>query len=563
MKIAIDNVIFQLQENHPRGIFRVWNSILPYMKDMLVNNEMILLCRQGTDVRKNFGFKTYSISRYENQLQDEDAKMLSSVCKKLGVDLFITTYNTRALGIKSMVMVYDMVPEKRSWVRGCNEFVARSKAYLNADILVCISENTKRDLCKWYDTSSKRVEVVLLGVSAAEFHPLVSRENSGFMLKYGLNPGYMVLDGAITKEVAEVFCRAFSSLDTDISLFWYGGALKEYMVTSCEKHGVPHLKVGHLEDREVPLALSGAEGLIFISGDEGFGLPVLEAMACGIPVLCSNVDSLPEVGGDTVQYFADHSSKCMKESLARFLLDDEYRKFMGERGFVRSQQFSWKKTAEEIVQVISSTILSLRKSSDRRFLTPELCNYLDFFVIKALKTSNIDIRNHLITLFSIAISLGAKNILEIGVRRGYSTLALNCAVGLTKGKLTSVDIVKPKLKLQLPFPKNWTFVQSDSLVFLRNLKSNEKFDIVFIDGNHTYSQVKQELKLIAVHVDERSLILLHDTMPHSCPLYGTGVGLNGFQGGGPYTAISELDKNGWEYSTLPVSNGLTILRKIR
>lgn len=352
MKIVIDNVIFQLQKN-PRGISRIWNNILPYMRNMLGNNEVTLLCRQGTDVRKNFGFKTYSISKYENQLLngDKDAKMLSFVCKKLGVDLFISTYHTRALGIKNMVMVHDMVPERRSWVRGCNEFAARSKAYLNADILICASKNTKRDLCKWYDMSSKKVGVALLGVSA-EFHPLVSHENTEFMLKYGLNPRYMVLDGAITEEVAEVFCRAFSFLKTDISLFWYGGAMKEYMVTSCEKHGVPYLQVGYLEDREVPLALSGAEGLIFISNDEGFGLPVLEAMACGIPVLCSNVDSLPEVGGDTVQYFADRSLECMKESLARFLLDDEYRKVMGKRGFVRSQQFSWKKTAEEIVQVV-------------------------------------------------------------------------------------------------------------------------------------------------------------------------------------------------------------------
>lgn len=197
------------------------------------------------------------------------------------------------------------------------------------------------------------------------------------------------------------------------------------------------------------------------------------------------------------------------------------------------------------------------------FLTPELCNHLDLFITRSLivPSTYMDIRKHFITLFSIAISLGAKNILEIGVRGGYSTLALNCAVGLVKGKLTSVDIAKPKLKLQLPFPKNWTFVQSDSLVFLRALKSNEKFDIVFIDGNHTYSQVKQELKLLAIHVDKSSLILLHDTMPHTCSLYSTGVGLNGFQGGGPYKAISELDKSVWEYSTLPVSNGLTILRK--
>ncbi len=352
MKIAIDSIIFQLQWGHFRGVSRVWANILPYIKNTLEKeNELILLTRGHTQ-SLNFGMKTQQIPVYTNQRMVEDGVMLTSVCKKLGVDLFISTYHTKAPGIKNVIMVHDLIPEIRSWLRGCNEYVARSKSYLNADVLICVSENTRKDLYKWYPTLDvNRIHMVLEGVSSKEFHPLVSCENVGFLKKYGLKSNYFVLDGDITQEVSEVFCRAFSLLNTNYSLFWYGGALQSYMINSCTKYKIPHRKAGWLNAGEVPLALSGAQGLIFISDDEGFGLPVLEAMACRTPVLCSHTASLPEVGGDSVQYFVNHGFECMKDSLSSFL-NVENRKRIAEKGFSRSKAFTWEKMAEKIVKIV-------------------------------------------------------------------------------------------------------------------------------------------------------------------------------------------------------------------
>lgn len=206
------------------------------------------------------------------------------------------------------------------------------------------------------------------------------------------------------------------------------------------------------------------------------------------------------------------------------------------------------------------------KPNERTNLSEKDCNYIDFFLRKALSVPSwsIDIRQLLISLFSIAVSLNAKNILEIGVREGYSTLALNLAVGLTEGKLISVDIEGYRLKHKLPFEERWKFIQSDSLVFLRGLQKHKPlFDMVFIDGAHTYNQVKQEFNIIAEHVNKSGLILFHDTMPGTCPEYSSGEANqpDGFLGGGPFKVISELDKSIWECCTIPVSHGLTIVRK--
>jgi len=206
------------------------------------------------------------------------------------------------------------------------------------------------------------------------------------------------------------------------------------------------------------------------------------------------------------------------------------------------------------------------KPSERFVLSEKDCNYIDFFVRKALVEGcwPIDIRQLLISLFSIAISLNARNILEIGVREGYSTLALNMAVGLTEGKLTSVDIEKARLKHRLPFEKRWSFIQADSLVFLRSLQKHKPiFDMVFIDGAHNYEQVRQEFDFVSNYVNKSSLILFHDTMPDTFPEYSSGEKAQpeGFRGGGPLRVISELDRSIWEYCSIPVSHGLTIVRK--
>jgi glycosyltransferase involved in cell wall biosynthesis len=313
-------------------------------------HDLILLQREGSE-QNTYGMKTRPIPRYNIAAREADVKTLTSVCKKLKIDLFITTYQTRVKGIKSLTFVYDLIPEILGWLPRSIEAVSRKEDYLLSDILVCISKNTKKDLYSWYDMTSKQVEMVYLGVSSEDFHPLASCENAGFMEKYKLKSNYIVLDGAILPEAAEIFCKVFSSLNTNFSLLSYGGALKKEVVASCLKYKILYQQVGFLSDKEVLMALSGSKGLIFLSPNEGFGLPVLEAMACKIPVLCSHMTSLPEVGGDSVYYFTDHTYTGIKNGLVPFLnIKDRYQ--LVEKGYTRSKLFTWEKTVQKLVGII-------------------------------------------------------------------------------------------------------------------------------------------------------------------------------------------------------------------
>jgi predicted O-methyltransferase YrrM len=173
---------------------------------------------------------------------------------------------------------------------------------------------------------------------------------------------------------------------------------------------------------------------------------------------------------------------------------------------------------------------------------------------------------HTMTIFSIALQIKAKKILELGVYHGATSEPLVWAASLTKGHLTSVDNTYSRWDCPEDLINYRTFVQEDSIKFLKQeVKKGSYYDLVYIDDWHEYSHVKHELMLIEQITDNKSVIILHDLMAFTEPQYH--LPLESSKGtewgeGGPTRAIFELDKNKWEWVTIPINNGLTILRQI-
>ena len=100
-----------------------------------------------------------------------------------------------------------------------------------------------------------------------------------------------------------------------------------------------------MDDSDLPALYNAATLFVFPSLYEGFGLPVLEAMACGTPVACANTGGLPEIVGEAGRLFDPHSAAKIKDAVAELLADDTLRAELGERGLARAQRFSWQATA--------------------------------------------------------------------------------------------------------------------------------------------------------------------------------------------------------------------------
>jgi hypothetical protein len=184
-------------------------------------------------------------------------------------------------------------------------------------------------------------------------------------------------------------------------------------------------------------------------------------------------------------------------------------------------------------------------------------------MINTVRHGKGDSDKHVMSMFGIALGSGAKNILELGVRSGVTTMPLLLAAHMNGGKLTSVDINPTNFSVPEDLEPQWTFVQSDAIKFLENT-NDTPYDLIFIDDWHSYAHVKKELELVDSMVTPKTIILLHDLMyGNNEPRYHCDLTLKDGQWaeGGPYRAVAELDSQFWEFSTLPVNNGLTILRK--
>ena len=113
---------------------------------------------------------------------------------------------------------------------------------------------------------------------------------------------------------------------------------------------------GEVEERDLPAAYSGARLFVFPSLYEGFGLPVLEAMACGAPVICSNTSSLPEVAGDAAVQVDPLDVQGLAAAMARALADETVRAGLRERGLLRAAEFTWERTARATLAVYRSAL---------------------------------------------------------------------------------------------------------------------------------------------------------------------------------------------------------------
>ncbi|MGD1997205.1 MAG: glycosyltransferase family 1 protein, partial [Anaerolineae bacterium] len=207
---------------------------------------------------------------------------------------------------------------------------------------------------------SEKVEVLYSGV-APRFRPQEEPgERRRLQERYGLgDPSteerrpYVLSVGTLQPRKNYIrLMRAFAELRPDgHKLIIAGGEgwLCEPILAEAEKHGDRIRMLGFVEESDLPALYRGAALFAFPSLYEGFGLPVLEAMACGVPVVCSNVSSLPEVAGEAALLTDPHDEEALAEAMQRVLEDEELQQQMVTRGLERATAFTWERAAQQLL----------------------------------------------------------------------------------------------------------------------------------------------------------------------------------------------------------------------
>ena len=194
-------------------------------------------------------------------------------------------------------------------------------------------------------------------------------------------------------------------------------------------------------------------------------------------------------------------------------------------------------------------------------MRPEYYQHL----LNQVKYGTQDSDRHVLTCFSMAMQIHAKKILELGVRTGNTTLPFLCAAKELGGMVHSVDLDATTFQCPDDLRVYWKFFQSDAIAWLEQQRSQGvRYDLIYIDDWHAYDHVRHELEIIDSMITPSSVILLHDLMySNAQPDYRSDPNTADAQwaGGGPYRAVAELDPEIWEWATVPINHGLTILRK--
>lgn len=235
--------------------------------------------------------------------------------------------------------------------------LATRLAIASARIIVTLSRSSKNDLVSRYGVDPDKIAVTYLGVDA-RFQPREKGALTHVRQRYGL-PQRFILYVGINKphknlvKLIEAF-GASSMLD-DVSLVIAGKEDKRYPEARLAARRSPaERRILFLEDvreEDLPYIYNLSDLFVFPSLYEGFGLPVLEAMASGLPIVCSNRSSLPEVVGEAGILVDPENVAEMSEAMARALEDDTLREQIRAKGLRRAKEFSWRETARQTLEL--------------------------------------------------------------------------------------------------------------------------------------------------------------------------------------------------------------------
>jgi glycosyltransferase involved in cell wall biosynthesis len=236
--------------------------------------------------------------------------------------------------------------------------------------IIAVSETTKRDLVELYAVPEERLTVIPHGVDPEVFRPAPPEEVQRVRHRFGIDGPYLLYLGGIEpRKNLPNLLRAYAGLDSDRpSLVVAGGgvawnpeggdALRQALRELPEETRASVVLTGYVEEREKVALLTGSLALVYPSLYEGFGLPVLEAMACGAPVITSSVSALPEVAGDAALLVEPDDPGEIERGIERVLGEPGLAEDLRERGFARVARFTWEETARRTAAVLHEALRS-------------------------------------------------------------------------------------------------------------------------------------------------------------------------------------------------------------
>lgn len=284
------------------------------------------------------------------------------------VTVFFNYYIPPGVKGKKITLIHDMtykvfpetVNKKTLYMLNMN----MEKSCRRADKIITISEFSKSEIIKYMGVDKNKISVMPVGVDHSLFK--ICEDKSAIqsvLYKYKINSPYFLYLGTLEpRKNIEGMIDAYAILkkrNPDAPEFVLAGRKGWLYDSIFEKVKQYHIEesvvfTGYVEEAEAPLIMNGALAFMFVSFYEGFGMPPLEAMACGTPVITSNTASLPEVVGDSAITVNPYSAEEIAQAMEKLYKNDNLREELSAKGLKRADEFTWTKSAEAVISAIDN-----------------------------------------------------------------------------------------------------------------------------------------------------------------------------------------------------------------
>lgn len=358
MKVLFDHQAFSTQKFG--GVSRYYVELMKEFSHLEQPYEIPIYFSNNVYLDEIKEFRNYKdISLFRRIIYKINNVVSNKNLQRRDFDIFHPTYYDpyflKKLNKPYVLTIYDFMHERFQEMFSSKDktSVWKKECALKADRIIAISENTKRDIISYYGIDENKIDVVYLASS-------LQQANRNFSLE--LPAKYLLFVGSRGRyKNFNLFIKAIASLlkkEKDLYVICAGSNdFTNDELQIFETLGITEQVIHFsIDDEKLAYLYEHAVCFVFPSLYEGFGIPVLEAFNCNCPVVLSDQGSLPEVGGEAVEYFDPYSKKSILEAVENLYYNEDKRRNLRSLGKVQAQKFSWKETAKETIAVYDKLI---------------------------------------------------------------------------------------------------------------------------------------------------------------------------------------------------------------
>lgn len=345
LNVILDNIIYSLQKSG--GISVYWHELIERMKD---DQEITLKMLEYSDAKNNIFRKQVDIDSHLVELRKSFPhiyfhRYFNPRKKVQDKTIFHSSYyrTLKSKNCMNIVTVFDFTYEKKiKNITGMVHIIQKRHAIKKADGIICISENTRKDLIDIYPKfKNKNMKVIYIAHNAQHYYRLPDEQMDQSVVFVGARKGYKNFRGVV---------NTLSEM-RDINLKIVGAPLdQDEVILLNKKMSDRYQMYTHIDDIRLNQLYNQSICLMYLSEYEGFGIPLLEAMSAGCPVIALDKSSIPEVVGTAGLFFKDLDYKAIRSTIYKLRDDLEYRNHIIKLGCENAARFSWDQCYQETVQ---------------------------------------------------------------------------------------------------------------------------------------------------------------------------------------------------------------------